>query len=61
MFRVEIEPSKQLVLATICGKIRKNNVRIVVGDSVSMELSAYDLTRGKHMYIMGILITYSLI
>ena len=52
MFRVEIEPSKQLVLATICGKIRKNNVRIVVGDSVSMELSAYDLTRGKDIHII---------
>ena len=47
MFRVEIEPSKQLVLATISGKIRKNSVRIVVGDSVVCELSAYDLTRGR--------------
>ena len=46
MFRVEIEPSKAVVLATISGKIRKNSVRIVVGDSVVMELSAYDLTRG---------------
>lgn len=48
MFRVEIEPTKQVVLATISGKIRKNMVRIVVGDSVTMELSAYDLTRGKY-------------
>lgn len=50
MFRVEIEPSKQLVLATISGKIRKNSVRIVVGDSVECELSAYDLTRGRITY-----------
>ena len=50
MFRVEIEPSKQLVLATISGKIRKNSVRIVVGDSVVCELSAYDLTRGRITY-----------
>mmetsp|Transcript_27678 Transcript_27678/g.39288 ORF Transcript_27678/g.39288 Transcript_27678/m.39288 type:complete len:154 (+) Transcript_27678:37-498(+) len=47
MFRVEIEPSKQVVLATISGKIRKNFVRIIVGDSVILELSAYDLTRGR--------------
>jgi len=47
MFRVEIEPSKQLVLATISGKIRKNFVRILVGDSVVVELSAYDLTKGR--------------
>jgi translation initiation factor IF-1 len=51
MFRVEIEPSKAVVLATISGKIRKNSVRIVVGDSVVMELSAYDLTRGIYVII----------
>ena len=50
MFRVEIEPTKQVVLATISGKIRKNMVRIVVGDSVTMELSAYDLTRGMLLF-----------
>mmetsp|Transcript_19754 Transcript_19754/g.19867 ORF Transcript_19754/g.19867 Transcript_19754/m.19867 type:complete len:139 (+) Transcript_19754:91-507(+) len=50
MFRVEIEPSKQIVLATISGKIRKNYVRIIVGDSVTCELSAYDLTRGRITY-----------
>jgi translation initiation factor IF-1 len=49
-FRVEIEPSKQIVLATISGKIRKNYVRIIVGDSVVLELSAYDLTRGRITY-----------
>ena len=47
MFRVEIEPSKQVVLTTISGKIRKNFVRILVGDSVVVELSAYDLSKGR--------------
>mmetsp|Transcript_21960 Transcript_21960/g.19974 ORF Transcript_21960/g.19974 Transcript_21960/m.19974 type:complete len:147 (+) Transcript_21960:65-505(+) len=50
MFRVEIEPSKQVILATISGKIRKNFVRILVGDSVTCEVSAYDLTRGRITY-----------
>ena len=50
MFRVEIQPSKQVVLATISGKIRKNFVRILVGDSVVCELSAYDLTKGRITY-----------
>ena len=50
MFRVEIQPSKQIVLATISGKIRKNFVRVVVGDAVVCELSAYDLTRGRITY-----------
>lgn len=49
-FRVEIEPSKQIVLVTVSGKIRKNLVRIIVGDSVTVELSAYDLTRGRITY-----------
>mmetsp|Transcript_7877 Transcript_7877/g.13044 ORF Transcript_7877/g.13044 Transcript_7877/m.13044 type:complete len:166 (+) Transcript_7877:32-529(+) len=50
MFRVEIEPSGQIVLATISGKIRKNYVRVIVGDRVTLELSAYDLTRGRITY-----------
>lgn len=50
MFRVEIQPSKQVVLATISGRIRKNFVRILVGDSVVCELSAYDLTKGRITY-----------
>ena len=50
MFRVEIEPSGNVVTATISGKIRKNFVRIVVGDKVVVELSAYDLTKGRITY-----------
>lgn len=50
MFRVEIEPSGNSILATISGKIRKNFVRIVVGDKVVVELSAYDLTKGRITY-----------
>jgi translation initiation factor IF-1 len=50
MFRVEIEPTKQVVLATVSGKIRKNMVRIIVGDRVQVELSAYDLTKGRITY-----------
>jgi translation initiation factor IF-1 len=50
MFRVEIDPSKQIILATVSGKIRKNFVRILVGDSVICEVSAYDLTRGRITY-----------
>ena len=51
MFKVEIDGSNgQIVLATISGKIRKNFVRIVVGDSVMLDISAYDLTRGRITY-----------
>ena len=47
MFRVELQPTGAMVLATISGKIRKNFVRILVGDTVKVELSPYDLTRGR--------------
>ncbi|KAL7573140.1 hypothetical protein ACA910_018808 [Epithemia clementina (nom. ined.)] len=50
MFRCAIDgaaSSQAPVLATISGKIRKNFVKILVGDKVSIELSPYDLTRGR--------------
>lgn len=47
MFRVEVGITKSVLLCTISGKIRKNFVKILVGDSVKVELSPYDLTRGR--------------
>ncbi len=46
MFRVELENGHK-VLAHISGKIRKNFIRILPGDTVKLELSPYDLTRGR--------------
>lgn len=46
MFRVELESGIE-VLAHVSGKIRMNWVRILPGDRVKMELSPYDLTRGR--------------
>lgn len=46
MFRVELG-NKHLVLATICGKMRKRWVRLTVGDRVKMEMSPYDLNKGR--------------
>ena len=49
MFTVELENGHQVV-ATISGKIRKNYIRILPGDKVQVELSPYDLTRGRITY-----------
>ncbi len=49
MFRVELE-NKHKVLAHISGKMRKNFIRILAGDKVAVELSPYDLTRGRIVY-----------
>jgi translation initiation factor IF-1 len=46
MFRVELD-NKHMVLATICGKMRKRWVRIGAGDRVKMEMSPYDLTKAR--------------
>ncbi|RII00320.1 translation initiation factor IF-1 [candidate division NPL-UPA2 bacterium Unc8] len=49
MFRVEIENGHR-VLAHICGKMRKHYIKILPGDRVKMELSPYDLSRGRIVY-----------
>ena len=50
MFRVELENNKHQVLAHISGKMRKHFIRILPGDKVLVELSPYDLTRGRIVY-----------
>ena len=49
MFRVELE-NGHVVLAHISGKMRIHNIRILPGDKVSVELSPYDLNRGRITY-----------
>jgi len=47
MFTVELENGHQL-LATVSGKIRKNYIRILTGDKVTVEMSPYDLNTWSH-------------
>ncbi len=49
MFRVELETGHE-ILAHISGKMRMYYIRILLGDTVLVELSAYDLTRGRITY-----------
>ena len=49
MFRVELE-NKHVVLAHISGKMRMHFIKILPGDKVTVELSPYDLTRGRIIY-----------
>lgn len=52
MFRVEADfgEEKHLILTTISGKMRKHYIRILPGDRVKVEVSPYDLTRGRIVY-----------
>jgi len=49
MFRVRLENGHHIV-ATISGKMRMNYIRILPGDKVAVEMSPYDLTRGRIIY-----------
>lgn len=46
MFRVELE-NGHVVIAHISGKMRKNYIRILTGDTVTVEISPYDLSKGR--------------
>lgn len=45
LFSVLVET--RYVLATLSGRVRKNQIRVLVGDKVTIEMSPYDLTRGR--------------
>ena len=49
MFRVTLE-NKHQIIATLAGKLRQNTIRILAGDSVDVEMSPYDLNRGRIVY-----------
>ncbi|HYG79915.1 MAG TPA: translation initiation factor IF-1 [Pyrinomonadaceae bacterium] len=49
-FKVRLDGSDHVVLAGVSGKMRKNFIRILAGDRVSVEMSPYDLTRGRITY-----------
>ena len=49
MFKVTLENDHE-VLAYISGKMRRNRIRVLLGDRVQVELSPYDLTKGRLVY-----------
>jgi len=49
MFRVTLENQHQII-ATLAGRLRQNNIRVLVGDNVEIEMSPYDLNRGRIIY-----------
>ncbi len=49
MFRVQLE-NGHVIVATISGKMRMNYIRILPGDKVAVEMSPYDLSRGRITY-----------
>jgi translation initiation factor IF-1 len=49
MFRVSLENDHKII-AVIGGRLRQNNIRILMGDEVEVEMSPYDMSRGRVVY-----------
>lgn len=47
MFRVRLDDVDNTVIAYLSGRMRTNNIKVLLGDQVEMEFSPYDLTRGR--------------
>jgi translation initiation factor IF-1 len=47
MFRIRLDVNKTVVLGHLSGRMRTNNIKVLLGDRVEMEFSPYDLTRGR--------------
>ncbi len=50
MFLVELEQNHHRIFGHPSGKMRKNNIRILPGDKILLEISPYDITRGRIIY-----------
>ena len=47
MFRIKLDVNNTVVLGYLSGRMRTNNIKVLLGDRVEMEFSPYDLTRGR--------------
>ncbi len=49
-FRVTLTDSKHTIIAYLGGRLRQNNIKVLMGDHVEVEMSPYDLSRGRITY-----------
>jgi len=47
MFQVQLDCNNAVILCQLCGKMRQNFIKVIVGDRVRLEMSPYDLTKGR--------------
>ncbi|MEY4332455.1 MAG: translation initiation factor [Bacteroidota bacterium] len=50
MFRVKVENAEKPLLCYLGGRLKQNKIRIILGDSVKLEVSVYDLSKGRITY-----------
>ncbi len=51
-FRVKIESTENMVLCYMGGRLKQNKIKVILGDRVKIEISPYDLTKGRITYRM---------
>ena len=51
-FRVKVDNMAQIVLCYMGGRLKKNKIKVILGDKVRIEMSPYDLTKGRIIYRM---------
>ena len=49
-FKVKVDTTEHIVLAQLSGKMRRNRIRVLIGDQVDVEVSPYDLSKGRIIY-----------
>jgi translation initiation factor IF-1 len=49
-FRVVLDNTQHKIIAYLGGKLRQNNIKVLLGDTVEIEMSPYDMTRGRITY-----------
>jgi translation initiation factor IF-1 len=49
-FRIVLNDTQHKIIATLGGKLRQHNIRILLGDIVEVEMSPYDMNRGRVVY-----------
>ena len=50
MFRDQLEGNNKIVIAHTAGKLRKNRIRVLQGDNVTVEVTPYDITKGRIIF-----------
>lgn len=50
MFRVKLNTTEKIVLAHLSGKMRQNNIKVLLGDNVTLEISVYDISKGRIVF-----------
>lgn len=49
-FRVKLAVNNSVILAHLSGRMKKNNIKVLLGDQVQVEMSVYDLSKGRIVY-----------